>query len=143
MMKHKAIFDWKEATQYLKQTKHLVNAQKTFDYWDPSRDRTHMWNGKGDFGAWLKGLPADAVKCWRNYKISCANMVAWNDGRWGGPYANIDVRGHSISFPGGKTSIWSPFKKNETIMISQWPMGPKWKQLTAKQDKHHAGWWYR
>ena len=140
---HSPTFTWEDSTQYLRDTGQLEEAQKTFNYWNPENDSNNIWNGSGDFGDWLNSLPAEATDKWRNYKISCANMVAWNKGKWGPEYTSqLDVRGHSVVWVGGKTSIWSPYEKDQALVVTEWPQGPDWKQIKSGESETHVGWWY-
>ena len=139
---HPPTFEWEDSTQYLRDTGQLEEAQKTFNYWNPKNDSNNIWNGSGDFGDWLNSLPAEATDKWRNYKMSCANMVAWNCGSWGPEYKNMDVRGNSVSVPGGDTAIWNP-DGSGTMHISEWPYAADWLEITEEDGfSSHIGWYY-
>jgi len=140
-MKHEPTYTWEDSTQYLRDTNTLEMAQKDFNYWDPETDTSNSWSGTGDFQVFLGQFGGAATDNWRTYKMSAANMVAWNKGKWGPAYTNIDVRGNSVSIPGGKKGIWEPGNPNNVVTAFEWKHKPK---MTHIPESHTEckGWWY-
>ena len=140
---HPPTFEWDDATQYLRDTGQLEEAQKTFAYYDPKTDTSNSWDGTGDFQDFLAQFFGEATDNWRLYKLSAANMVAWNCGSWGPQYVeSMDVRGNSISVPGGDTAIWNP-DGSGTMHISEWPYAADWLEITEEGGfSSHIGWYY-
>jgi hypothetical protein len=107
----------------------MHKARKEFMYWDPETDTSNSWNGSTSFQMFLAPFGVRGRKHWRNFKLSAANMVAWNKGKWGPDYLNLDARGGSVTWPGGSASIWSPHKKGKILNVHQWKRGKNWKKL--------------
>ncbi len=133
-------FEWDASTQYLHDTDTIDEAQREFAYYDPKTDTSNQWDGQGDFQDFLAQFDGEATDNWRCFKVSAANMVAWNCGKWGPQYeSSMDVRGNSITIPGADTAIWN--SEGEMMHVSEWPYGGNWKRL-PEDAPQCAGWYY-
>lgn len=142
---------WEDCSDYLRRTGTMERAQKEFSYWDSNTDTSNSWNGSGGtdgFQAFLAPFGADGKNHWKVFKQTCAHMVAWNCGQWGSEYTNMDVRGNSISYPGGSQGIWDyrdkakPPEKWNTLAVHEWKQHHSWIQI-PQNEPNNKGWYHK
>jgi hypothetical protein len=119
-----AIFDWKEAEQYLLDHGVLAMWQCNFCPLAADKNSRMEWAGNPDFHAWLDKGPDWLWPDWKVYVLNVANTEE---------YKRVTNKSHSPpacdgktqDMPGTKVTIWNP-EKTETVFIREWPESEKW-----------------
>jgi hypothetical protein len=156
-MNNPGIWTHQEATALLREMGYMDEARKLFLPYSKKREQSYRYHGDphddDEWRVWLKNIDDPEVyDYWRNLKISCANVVKAQNGKWKGWRLNsVDPRGHSVTVGARSAVVMVPGKKNtgmDPVMgVSDWPRGPTWKMCGPEfaddgSGRDFRGWWY-